>query len=54
MKKLLSGLLPHFDKADTAFKVLNVIYKVVMLLRAELAAVIDDKQPPSAPGLVAA
>jgi hypothetical protein len=46
VKKLLSGILPHFDKADTAFKVINIVYKVVMLLRAELAAVLDDKTPP--------
>jgi hypothetical protein len=52
MKKLLSGILPHFDKADTAFKVINIVYKVIMLLKTELAAVIDDKTPPAAPGLM--
>lgn len=57
MKKLFSVVLPHFDKAETVYKIATVLYKVAMLLRDELTAILDNKTPPtppSAPGLMMA
>jgi hypothetical protein len=51
VKKILGQLLPHFDKAETLYKVATVLYKVAMLIRDELHSLTGDKNPPAAPGL---
>ncbi len=54
MLKVLRAILPHFDKADTLFKVVLVLQKVINVLREEIAAMDNQNQTPPAAGLAAA